>query len=660
MQTPRWRSALRIAGVLLAVAGGLFQLSLHGRLIVATARFPWDIEWLESTSLYQAYRFMHGMGTYGPPRDGYLPINHPPLYTAALGMLGRVVGLDYGMARTVSMLLYLGAAALVVRALVRHFEGRLEGYALGALAIGCASAGVPLVDGFYDLAREDILALFLSVLAAALVDSTLPPGGVRGSGARPLPIGQGPRLRPRRIALLALVLGAIVYTRQPAVFFAVWVALFVFLRHPRTGLLLGLVTTALCGLVLVVLQFASRGWYWMHTVALLQIQAVSLPRFAMAFKLLFTFAPFTPAILFGVLFLAFTRRLSARAALWVGMLVASLPASLLPFAKVGGYSNDFIPTVFLIGPAAAFVVADVICALGNKPRVRLFVQTAFLAAGAAFLFLRSYDFKRWVPPADTLARAQKLNARIASLKGGVIDPRHPFLPIHNGDDTPQWSDMPYLDMMWAGFNDLDLGGYIDRGHARWAVLSGTEIPGTAREIGLRFQLEERLDGPMTLIGEHSSARYLLRRNDDETNGHVLFDFESLDGWTVTGDAFALTPSKTAWQAQIQGVIGKHLANSYSQKGKDPARGMLASPKFVIDRPHMSLRVGGGTRPQTRAELRVGGRAVKTATGIFEQNEAMTRVVWDVSAYQGKEAQLYVIDEDAGAWGHMLCDHVVLY
>ena len=25
---------------------------------------------------------------------------------------------------------------------------------------------------------------------------------------------------------------------------------------------------------------------------------------------------------------------------------------------------------------------------------------------------------------------------------------------------------------------------------------------------------------------------LLKANDDETNGRVLFDFESLDGWTV--------------------------------------------------------------------------------------------------------------------------------
>jgi levanase len=87
---------------------------------------------------------------------------------------------------------------------------------------------------------------------------------------------------------------------------------------------------------------------------------------------------------------------------------------------------------------------------------------------------------------------------------------------------------------------------------------------------------------------------------------------------------------------------------------------MISPRFVIDRPHMSLRVGGGFHRGTRAELRVNGRVERTAVGIWEQQETLTRVVWDVSAFRGKEAQLYLIDEDSGSWAHLVCDHVVLY
>src|SRR5262249_15249915 len=110
---PRWKLAVRIVAAAVAAGAGLWQLSLLLRFYAGRVRYPWDVEWLESTVLYQAYRVMKGMSTYGPPRDGYLPHNHPPGFPAMLGLLGKVFGLDYPMARTISLLCFLGASALV-------------------------------------------------------------------------------------------------------------------------------------------------------------------------------------------------------------------------------------------------------------------------------------------------------------------------------------------------------------------------------------------------------------------------------------------------------------------------------------------------------------------------------------------------------------------
>jgi hypothetical protein len=638
----RLAKAARVAALLVAVAGGLWQLSLVARLWWGVARYPWDIEWLESSALYQAYRVMRGLPTYGPMRDGFLPLNHPPLYPAVLGYLGRVIGLDYLMARTLSLVFFAGAAALVVRAMVRRMSGRAEGWVLGILAVGAAGTGVPLIEGVYLLVREDMMAVFLCVLLAALVD--------------------GPRrLTNRRIALLAVLTTAIVYTRQPAVFFPVWVTVFVFLGHRRSGFLLALSSAAACGLVLVALLFTSKGWYWLHTVGLVQVHGVAPDRFVLGLKVLLDTAPYVAAVPLLLLVLLATRRLSASGLLWSGMLVAAIPAGLLPFAKVGGFSNDFIPIVFLIGPATAALLCDAFDAVARHPRFQATAQALVFVAGGAFLIHRSYGLDRWVPNADTNKKARALNARVAALEGGAISPRSPFLAPRNGITTLQWSDMPYLDMLWAGYTDLDLGKYIDGAHARWALVSGTEIPTSSRELSVRYQLEDRLnDSPATLIGERNVMRYLLKANDEEKNARVLFDFESLAGWTVQGDAFSLTPAQPSGQLAIQGVVGKHIANSYSPKGKDTAKGTMISPRFVVDRRHMSLRVGGGWNRGTRVELRVAGRTERTATSIWEYQETMTRFVWDVRPFLGKEAQLWLIDEDAGAWAHLLCDHVVLY
>lgn len=642
MNPPRWRQAVRVAGVVVACAGALWQLLLLVRLFAGRVRYPWDVEWLESSALYQAYRVKQNLFTYGPFKDGYVALAHPPGYPFLIGMLGKVLPLDYPMARTVSFLFFIGAAVLVVRALVRHQEGRLEGWALGLFSIGCAAAGVPVFEGFYDLVRDDVMAIFLSVFAAALVD--------------------GPKkLKPRRIALIACVIAAIVYTRLPAVFFPVWVTLYVFSRHRKSGFSLAVAGAAVCGLVLVALQFRSKGYYWLLTVGLLQDHQIVGSRFLLGLQIIYKFAPFIIAIPLFVLALAVTRRLSASAALWIGMFVAAIPSALVPFAKVGGFANDFAPMVFFAGPAAAFVVSDLLIALRKRPGLSLAIASPLFVASAVFMVLRHHDIKRFTPSADHYRRAGALNAKLASLKGGILAPRHPFIAAHNGHNTLNWSDMAYLDLAWSNYADLALGAYIDKSRARWAIITGTELTMTVRELAARYQLDSTLnDTPVTIIGERSQLRYLLRLQDSEKDARVLFDFESnLDGWTATGDAFQITPVRPAWQGAVHGGVGNKLLNSYHPQKRDSATGTLTSPKFTIDRPHMAFRIGGW-KPGTRVELRVNGKLERKATGIFEYNEVLIRTVWDVAPFIGKEAQLVLVDSDPGSWGHLLFDHVVLY
>jgi hypothetical protein len=635
----RRRRAISLSAGSLGTVAGVWQLGLLIRFFAGRVGYRWDIEWLEGAALYQAYRTMHGLPTYGPPSGGYLPLAHPPGYPMALALIGRVVGLDYPMARSFSMACFLGAAALVVRAILRCHP---RAWGLAALAVGCAAAGTPVCVGFFDMVREDTMALFLCVTAATLV------------------AGQ-PKLSRTRLALLTFVITAIVYTRLPATFMAVWVVTFATARHRRSGALLFVLAAASCGLVLVGLMFASHGWYWLLTIGLYQEHAVSRDRFTEGLHILVRFAPFMPALpLVGIGLLAM-RRLSDDSLLWAGMLLAAIVASLLPFAKVGGYANDFIPALFFAGPAAAFVFGDLLAALARRPQVLSAVEATGLAAGAAFLALRAWDGAPWTPTVGMVRAVAALNARILSLPGGVIAPRHPFLPVRNGHDTPGWSDMPYLDMAWSNYSGLDLGGYIDRGHARYALVSGNEITSTARELSTRFQLDVRVDDAVpTMVGDPSAIHYVLRANDDESGGHVVFDFDSLDGWTGATDAFVLVDPHPAWQQPIGGALGGHVVDSYTERGRDGATGTLLSPPFFVDRSRISLRVGGGAQPSTRVELRVAGRAERSAVSIWQQQETLTRVVWDVSPFMGQRVQLALVDQDSGSWGHVTCDHVVLY
>jgi hypothetical protein len=223
--------------------------------------------------------------------------------------------------------------------------------------------------------------------------------------------------------------------------------------------------------------------------------------------------------------------------------------------------------------------------------------------------------------------------------------------------------MPYMSAAWSNFSNLRLGAYIDKIKARYAIVAGVELPSTAQELVARYQFDRPVkDAPNMLIGEQSVLRYLLRWKEEERDTRVVFDFEQpLEGWESTGQAFekSPTPVRPNWQNAIVGAVGERVANSYHPDLRDAARGTLTSPPFVIDRPRMGLRVGGGGK-QTRVELRIDGRVERTAATIFGFSEAMIKYVWDVSQFQGRRAQIVLVDQDAGSWGHLTCDHVVLF
>jgi hypothetical protein len=638
----RW---LRYGALVFPVGAGGWQLWLLLQLWLGRVRYAWDAEWLEGAALYQAYRVMHGLPTFGSPRDGYLPQNHPPLFPVVLAGLGKVFGLNYPVARTFSLLCFVGAAGLGAAALLRRFGKGPRGWALAALSIGCVAAGTSMVMGVVDMVRDDSFCAFLCAVGATLVPRRA-------------------RLRTGRIVLLALTVAAIIYARLPAVFIASWIVLFVLLRDRTSGVRLAILAAACCGVILVGLLFMSHGWYWLLTIGMVQDQHVRWERVNWATSMILGFAPFLPALVPLAIGLAVVRRLSWASTLWFGMLVAAIPASLLPWSKVGGFENDFVPLYVFLGPATAFLMGDLAIALGRWPWVSRGVEGALVLAGSAFLVARTWSPEHWTPTEAMRSGARDLNAQIAALDGGVVAPRHPFLPIQNGHSTLGWDEMPYLDMLWSNYSDLSLGKYVEQAGARYALITGTELPLTAKELSTRYQLDRVVNGsPGMIVGDASSIRFILRANDDEKNGHVVFDFESLDGWTATagtGATFRLAEPHPSWQQTIDGALGRHVADSFGSPGWDRATGTIVSPQFPIDRPRMSVRVGGGTRPATRVELRVDGRVERRATSIWHDQETLTRVVWDVTPFVGKRAQIALVDEDSGSWGHLTCDHIVLY
>jgi len=141
---------------------------------------------------------------------------------------------------------------------------------------------------------------------------------------------------------------------------------------------------------------------------------------------------------------------------------------------------------------------------------------------------------------------------------------------------------------------------------------------------------------------------------------VIADFELADygDWKVTGEAFGEGPAKGTLpnQQEVSGFLGKGLINTFL--GGDKPHGTLTLQPFKISRNFINFLIGGGSlEGQTCINLLVDGKVVRTATG--KNDEKLEWYFWNVQEFDGKTAQIQIVDQFSGGWGHINVDQIEL-
>ncbi len=137
---------------------------------------------------------------------------------------------------------------------------------------------------------------------------------------------------------------------------------------------------------------------------------------------------------------------------------------------------------------------------------------------------------------------------------------------------------------------------------------------------------------------------------------VFEDFEGgYEKWTVEGRAFGSKPAAGTLpnQQPVHGFLGHGLVNSFLEG--DGTTGRLTSRSFTIERQFIRFLVGGGRHRDTQIRLVVGGKVVRATSG--SDNEQLRPASWDVREFQGRTAQLQIVDNNQGGWGHINVDQI---
>jgi levanase len=172
-----------------------------------------------------------------------------------------------------------------------------------------------------------------------------------------------------------------------------------------------------------------------------------------------------------------------------------------------------------------------------------------------------------------------------------------------------------------------------------------------------------------LVGGGKHPRVSDKLDNAAPEGELKFDgFEVPQGttladagWTGTGD---LTPNFQPSASGGDFYIGAKRVNTF-ETGTAPGddrQGTLTSPGFPITKNFMSMLVGGGSRSEVSGQvlavqLLINGSVVRSLAG--DNSGVLNWKGWDVSEFAGQNAQLRVVDQATGGWGHLTVDHVML-
>jgi hypothetical protein len=629
------------------------------RAFAERLRYPIDLEWMEGGQLLTAQRLMDRKPIYDACGDAFIPFAYPPVHAALLALAGKLFGLGYTMGRTVSICAFSCAAVLLCRESYWIAGRRWRGAFAALVTMGWLGASYNASGSWYDLIRVDSTCMGLLLIGIVLA---LPPmtAAFRAptSGARGV--------------MAALALTGAMFSKQSALLFLPWVVVFSVWREWRSGLRLALLLGAMAAGALVAMNLGSHGQFWILVFDVMGKHPLLPDLFKMAFVTLFFFAPFVLLLPLVTAWLGLNRALPPRVAFWVGMALNALVVSLVTSSKVGAYINNIMTaTIFL--PAATVMVGA--AWLDAMPRRSLRRPALAGAACLAFGFLLSaqrFDFDQIVPAPREWARARALVDFVRALPGTVLFPAHSFIPHLVGKETRQFHEQGYVDVVGAGLESLDLTSCLENVDARWLIVNDKTEPHFLQLLEVAYEPRQELPPFVRMVlGKYTRPTRLYERRAGDTfhadrrDRHLLFDFESgnLDGWQRAGRAFepGVTTADLEYQQPIRGHRGHYVVNTYHPNALDDARGTLTSPPFTLDRTFLGFRAGGGPSPKLRVELTIDGTVVKTLSGtgrgIVEQ---LTPVVWDVSAWRGRSAQLVVTDDDAGDFGHLLVDAFELF
>ncbi len=201
-------------------------------------------------------------------------------------------------------------------------------------------------------------------------------------------------------------------------------------------------------------------------------------------------------------------------------------------------------------------------------------------------------------------------------------------------------------------------GLLAQGRAREALALVSGVPcREARDVEVTLALRAILGAAAFRPFDNACtepARPAQTLFDDRVGS---FEGDSWAPWTVTGNAFAPSPTAISrCDYAINGYRGRAFAFSQLQCSV-ARRGALRSPSFSVQSEGLSFLVAGSSHPElTGVRLVRDGDGAVLLRAAGADHDGLRRVFWDLRAVHGQTVHVEIYDQASeGEWAYVMAD-----
>lgn len=418
------------AALAAALGGGAYFVCVFLYVAITRIGYPFSLEWLEGGSYLQVQRLLTGQPLYAQPSTEYVAMIYPPFYYFVSALASRILGFGFLPLRMVSLASAVGSMVMICLICRRERTGWVP----ALLASGLFAATYALTGTWFDVARVDMLSVFLLLASIWLLRLQI------------------------RIAYAAAGFGIALasLTKQTHLITLACICIYMvaFERRQLLAFLLACAGTLVAAYLL--LDRVYSGWYrfFVFRLALGSGEYVSFaPSSFLQTALDFWWGAIVVVLPFVSLFiLAYfvveIRRKSVPSHLFFyAACAAGMVGTAWSVVEVGGYKNDLLPAYAIMAILFGLAVQTV----GFGPNLRPAYRAVVLAACAVQFALLHYPIEPQIPSNADLRAGEALVAEIRAQPGNVYVPFHPELALMAGKPAfASWSPMYQLEGSFGG------------------------------------------------------------------------------------------------------------------------------------------------------------------------------------------------------------------